>query len=200
MEGGAFFRLLHVLKSLTHQPAHRAHQQGAWREVSAALRSQGCGKGISAGIPRPAQRERTGSAEPQSAAGGLAQQAPSCAALGGASGEQAGSLGGTGASRQRGRCCGESKTCHLLQGAHSGSPSLQERLVAPWGQCCGSLGNDSRGQPGNVAQESPHTDTAESSLHSHPLHPSNHTVSSGPSSGGTVQATTPPTPPRSQNQ
>lgn len=111
-------------------------------------------------------------------------------------------------SRQRGRCFEESKTCHNLQGARSASPragrhlqsspSQQERPAAPRGKCCESLGEWLPGQPGNAAWERPHTDTGKISLHSHPLRPANHTLSSGPNCGGTDElCADPPTPPPS---
>lgn len=60
------------------------------------------------------------------------------------------------------------------------------------------LGNCSRGRPGTVAQERPHTDTGKSNLHSQPLRPPNRTLSSAPSSGGTDERRAdPPIPPPS---
>lgn len=60
-------------------------------------------------------------------------------------------------SRQRGRCCGETKICHHFGGACCGSWSLAERLMALWAIVGNCLGKDSWASQGR-----PHTDTGKS--------------------------------------
>lgn len=113
---------------------------------------------------------------------GRHSRSPSCTALL-QSRDQAGSLEGTGASRERGRCCSENQTCHHLRRARPARGRWHHRVNAA--NCLGMA-------PGASPAEAPHGHGEEQpSLH--PLHPSNHTLSSG-------QNSDPPVPPPSVNQ
>lgn len=91
-------------------------------------------------------------------------------------GGRTGRLRGAGVSRRRGRCCWESRTCHRLRGARSGSRSLHETPVAPQGERCASHGEwiPQLGRKSGTG----HGDSD--------LRPSNHTLSPGQNWGNSV--------------
>lgn len=98
-------------------------------------------------------------------------------------GGRTGRLRGAGVSRRRGRCCWESRTCHRLRGARSGSRSLHQTPVAPQGERCASRGEW-------ILQLGRKSGTGHGDSD---LRPSNHTLSPGQNWGNSVSCVlTPP--------